>query len=126
PLSRALVGAPGWTALPAELRAQLAEELNVAGVDVLSAAGGDLVEVTVKPNFRGLGKRVGPRTKAVPPALAAADPGRAAAAGAGGGPRCWTWPASRSPCPPTSWCSPSHRGPAGRWPPKPARRWRWT
>src|SRR5262249_44344067 len=52
PLSRALVGAPGWATLPAELRAQVAEELNVAAVDVLSAAGGDLVEVTVKPNFR--------------------------------------------------------------------------
>jgi isoleucyl-tRNA synthetase len=80
PLSRALVGAAGWATLPAELRAQVAEELNVAAVDVLSAAGGDLVEVTVKPNFRALGKRFGARTKAVAAAVAAADPAGIAAA----------------------------------------------
>jgi isoleucyl-tRNA synthetase len=79
PLSRALVGAAGWATLPAELRAQVAEELNVAAVDVLSAAGGDLVEVIVKPNFRALGKRFGARTKAVAAAVAAADPAGIAA-----------------------------------------------
>ena len=78
PLSRALVGAPGWASLPAELRAQVAEELNVASIDVLSA-GGDLVEITVKPNFRALGKRFGSGTKAVAAAIAAADPGALAA-----------------------------------------------
>ena len=80
PLPRALVGAPGWSALPAELRAQVAEELNVAAVDLLSGAGGDLVEVSVKPNFRALGKRFGAGTKAVAAAVAAADPAVLAAA----------------------------------------------
>jgi isoleucyl-tRNA synthetase len=80
PLSRALVGAAGWSALPAELRAQVAEELNVASVDVLSGAGGDLVEVAVKPNFRALGKRFGAGTRAVAAAVAAADPVAVAAA----------------------------------------------
>jgi isoleucyl-tRNA synthetase len=78
PLSRALVGAPGWSALPDELRAQVAEELNVASIDVLSA-GGNLVEVTVKPNFRALGKRFGAGTKAVAAAITAADPATLAA-----------------------------------------------
>jgi isoleucyl-tRNA synthetase len=79
PLSRALVGAPGWAALPAELRAQVAEELNVAAVDLLSAAGGDLVDITAKPNFRALGKRFGGGTKAVAAAITAADAGALAA-----------------------------------------------
>ena len=64
PLGRALVGgagSAGWAALPAELRAQVADELNVQSVEALGAAGGELVDVTVKPNFRALGKRFGSR-----------------------------------------------------------------
>jgi isoleucyl-tRNA synthetase len=86
PLPRALVGAAGWALLPAELRAQVAEELNVVSVDTLgvdapTGSGGEgLVDVAVKPNFRVLGKRFGGRTKAVAAALAAADPARLAAA----------------------------------------------
>jgi len=80
PLSRALVGAAGWSSLPEELRAQVAEELNVAAVDLLSAAGGDLVDVTVKPNFRALGRRLGAGTRAVAAAVTAADPAALAAA----------------------------------------------
>ncbi len=53
-------GSAGWAALPAELRAQVADELNVQSVEALGAAGGELVDVTVKPNFRALGKRFGP------------------------------------------------------------------
>jgi isoleucyl-tRNA synthetase len=79
PLARALVGAEGWPELPEELRALVAEELNVLGLDAL-AGGGDLLEVTVKPNFRALGKRFGARTKAVAAAVTAADPADLAAA----------------------------------------------
>src|SRR6185437_6810396 len=39
PLSRALVGAPGFAALPAELRDLVASELNVHSVEPLDAAG---------------------------------------------------------------------------------------
>jgi isoleucyl-tRNA synthetase len=80
PLGRALVGAPGWATLPAELRAQVAEELNVQSVEGLGGVGGELVDVSVKPNFRALGKRFGAGTKAVAAAVAAADPAALAAA----------------------------------------------
>ncbi|HMC67744.1 MAG TPA: class I tRNA ligase family protein, partial [Mycobacteriales bacterium] len=69
PLGRALVSAPGWEALPEELRAQLADELNVRDVDRLSGAG-DLVEVAYKGNFRVLGQSFGKQTPVVAEAIA--------------------------------------------------------
>jgi isoleucyl-tRNA synthetase len=74
PLSRALVGAPGFTALPAELRELVASELNVHSLESLDAAGGELVTYTVKPEFRVLGRRFGPSTQAVAAVIRAADP----------------------------------------------------
>jgi len=79
PLGRALVSAAGWQRMPAELREQLAEELNV--VSVVSLGGGtddatadELVHVSVKANFRSLGRRFGKGTQPVAAAIAAADP----------------------------------------------------
>ncbi|MBB2912872.1 isoleucyl-tRNA synthetase [Streptosporangium becharense] len=80
PLGRALVGAPGWAGLSAELRELIADELNVKNLEDLSGIGADLVAYTVKPNFRALGKRFGSQTKLVAAAVTAADP--AALAGA--------------------------------------------
>ncbi|SDR10703.1 isoleucine--tRNA ligase [Thermostaphylospora chromogena] len=74
PLRRALVGAPGWNGLSAELRALIADELNVQELEDLSAFSSDLVSFTVKPNFRVLGKRYGAQTKLVAAAVGAADP----------------------------------------------------
>ena len=74
PLGRALVGAPGWTALPGEMRDLIADELNVLRLDDMSGYSADLVSFTVKPNFRALGKRFGSQTKLVAAAVAAADP----------------------------------------------------
>ncbi|MGH8833552.1 MAG: isoleucine--tRNA ligase [Actinomycetes bacterium] len=73
PLGRALVGAAGFAALPNELRAQIAEELNVGSLGALGDAGGELVDYAVKANFRALGKRFGSGTQAVAAAIAAAD-----------------------------------------------------
>ena len=73
PLGRALVGAAGFDDLPEGLRREVADELNVARLDPLSAAG-ELVDVTAKASWRDLGKRFGPRTRAVAAAIAAADP----------------------------------------------------
>jgi len=70
PLRRALIGAPGFEGLPAELREQIAAELNVATLEVLGGAG-ELVDYVVKPNFRVLGRRFGPRTPAVAAAITA-------------------------------------------------------
>ncbi|MGQ0625839.1 MAG: isoleucine--tRNA ligase [Sporichthyaceae bacterium] len=73
PLSRALVGAHGWSTLPAELREQIAEELNVTRLESLGEAGGELVDYCAKGNFRALGKRFGKRTPLVAAAIAGAD-----------------------------------------------------
>ncbi|UOE20233.1 isoleucine--tRNA ligase [Thermobifida halotolerans] len=73
PLARALVGARGFEALPEQLRAQIAEELNVVQLDPLSVVGGDLVDYSVKPNFRALGRRFGKGTPQVAKAIQAAD-----------------------------------------------------
>ncbi len=73
PLARALIGAPGFADLPADLRAQVADELNVHGLDTLATVGEDLVDYTVKPNYRALGGRFGKGTPAVAKAIEAAD-----------------------------------------------------
>jgi len=83
PLSRALVGAPGFAALPAALRDLVADELNVHAVDALDAVGGELVTYTVKPEFRALGKRFGSATQTVAAAIRAADAATLAHAVAG-------------------------------------------
>jgi isoleucyl-tRNA synthetase len=69
PLARAAVPASLLAQVPDELRREMAEELNVLVVEPLD---GGLVDVTVKPNFRALGKRFGPRTKDVAAAIASA------------------------------------------------------
>jgi len=80
PLARALVGAAGFADLPAALRAQVADELNVHALEPLAAVVGELVDYSVKPNFRALGRRFGKGTPAVAAAVAAADPAALAAA----------------------------------------------
>jgi isoleucyl-tRNA synthetase len=85
PLSRALIGAPGFAALPDELAGQIAAELNVASLDVLGGSGGssdpgELVDYEVKPNFRSLGRRFGRETPAVAAAIAAVPAADIAAA----------------------------------------------
>ncbi|MFW3168989.1 isoleucine--tRNA ligase [Geodermatophilus sp. CPCC 206100] len=73
PLARAVVAAPGWSALPRDLVAEVADELNVAELLDLSAVGGDLVDVSVKVDFRAVGRRLGKQVQAVAAAVAAAD-----------------------------------------------------
>jgi isoleucyl-tRNA synthetase len=70
PLRRALIGAAGFSELPDQLRAEIAGELNVSRLEVLGGTG-ELVNYTVKPNFRTLGRRFGPRTQAVAAAVSA-------------------------------------------------------
>jgi isoleucyl-tRNA synthetase len=74
PLGRALVAAPGWERLPADLRAEVSDELNCGELTALGETAGDLVDVSVKANFRALGKRFGKGTPPVALAIAAADP----------------------------------------------------
>jgi len=84
PLRRALIGATGFSELPAELRAEIAAELNVSRLEVLGSAG-ELVDYTVKPNFRVLGRRFGARTPAVAAAVLAVPAADLAAAVLAGG-----------------------------------------
>jgi isoleucyl-tRNA synthetase len=75
PLARAVVAAPGWTALPRDLVAEVADELNVLEmVELSGAVGGELVDVSVKVDFRAVGRRLGKQVQAVAKAVAAADP----------------------------------------------------
>ncbi len=73
PLRRALVGSTAWARLDEELRAEVAEELNIGAIEPLSSAGADLVDHSAKGNFRALGKRFAKRTPQVAAAIAAAD-----------------------------------------------------
>ncbi len=79
PLGRALVSAPGWDVLPDQLRELVSSELNVVALESLSTAG-DLVDVSVKANFRSLGRRFGKGVQAVAAVVAAADAASLAAA----------------------------------------------
>ena len=72
PLAAALVSAPRFVNLAADLRQQIADELNVAAVQSLSEAAGDLVDLSVKANFRSLGRRFGKQTPVVAKAITAA------------------------------------------------------
>ncbi len=78
PLAKALVSAAGFAELSAELRDQMADELNVRTIESLAAVGADLVEYAVRPNFRALGPRFGKDTPAVATAIELADPARLA------------------------------------------------
>jgi isoleucyl-tRNA synthetase len=73
PLRRALVGTAAHERLSEELRAEVADELNLGGLEPLSGAGADLVDHTAKGNFRALGKRFAQETPKVAAAIAGAD-----------------------------------------------------
>ncbi|NQU38066.1 MAG: class I tRNA ligase family protein, partial [Actinobacteria bacterium] len=73
PLRRALVAADGWNELPADLVDEITEEINVMTAVALDVSDSDLVEVSVKANFRELGKRFGKRTPDIAAAIVEAD-----------------------------------------------------
>ncbi|MDP9117376.1 MAG: isoleucine--tRNA ligase [Actinomycetota bacterium] len=80
PLARALISASGWSALPVELQREVADELNVLSLSALADAEVDeLVEITLKPNFRTLGSRFGKSTQPIASAISASDPAAFAA-----------------------------------------------
>jgi isoleucyl-tRNA synthetase len=73
PLGRALISAPGWSTLPDELKDEVRAELNIVALASLSDAD-ELVELSVKPNYRELGRRFGKRTQTVASAITAVEP----------------------------------------------------
>jgi isoleucyl-tRNA synthetase len=71
PLAMAVVACPPEAAAAVDGLADLvADELNVKAIRLITDPG-DLVEVTVKPNYRTLGPRFGPRMPEVAAAVAA-------------------------------------------------------
>jgi isoleucyl-tRNA synthetase len=73
PLGRALISASGWDGLPTEMKAQIADELNVLELADIADADGDLVDVSVKANFKSLGAKYGAEVQTVAKLIAAAD-----------------------------------------------------
>ena len=74
PLSRALVSAAGYGSMSQEIRDQITDELNVLQLDDLSTQGADLVNVSLKANFRNIGARYGADVQAIASAITQADP----------------------------------------------------
>jgi isoleucyl-tRNA synthetase len=75
PLARAVVAAPGWASLPPELVTEVADELNVVDmVELSGAVGSELVDVSLKVDFRAVGRRLGKQVQAVATAVATAEP----------------------------------------------------
>jgi isoleucyl-tRNA synthetase len=73
PLSRALIAAPGWKLLSTELREQISDELNVESLDDLASAGADLVDISIKANFRSLGAKFGGEVQEISKAITATN-----------------------------------------------------
>ena len=74
PLSRALVSASGWENISDEIKTHIAEELNILKLDGIHVAGTDLVDISVKANFRTLGTKFGADVQVIAKAVATADP----------------------------------------------------
>ncbi|MCW2941757.1 MAG: putative isoleucyl-tRNA synthetase [Actinomycetia bacterium] len=73
PLGRAFISLPAGTELPQTLLDDVADELNVKRLASLDSTGA-IVDISVKPNFRILGKRFGKQTQQVANSILAADP----------------------------------------------------
>ena len=72
PLSRALIAASGWKNLAQELKDQISDELNVERLDDLSSAP-DLVDISIKANFRSLGSKYGGAVQEISKILGSLD-----------------------------------------------------
>jgi len=75
PLSRALVSATGWEQMEQEIKTHIAEELNILKVDGIQVAGTDLVDISVKANFRTLGTKFGADVQVIAKQITAIDAG---------------------------------------------------
>ena len=73
PLQRALISAAGWAKLPADMKDQIADELNVIELADIAGADGDLVDISVKANFKSLGAKFGAEVQVIAKAIAAMD-----------------------------------------------------
>ena len=79
PLQRALVSAAGWNEMPESLQEQIRDEVNVLKLEQLDTSS-ELVEVTLKANFKSLGARFGKQTPEVAAEITKQDAGSFVAA----------------------------------------------
>ena len=73
PLQRALISAQGWSELPLDMKEQISDELNVLDLEDIADADGDLVDISVKANFKSLGAKYGKAVQDVAKLIAATD-----------------------------------------------------
>jgi isoleucyl-tRNA synthetase len=73
PLQRALISAQGWSSLPADMKEQISDELNVLELEDIANADGDLVDISIKANFKSLGAKYGKSVQDVAKLISAAD-----------------------------------------------------
>ena len=73
PLGRALISASGWASLPQQMREQIADELNVLALEDIANADGDLVDISIKANFKSLGAKFGGTVQEISKAIALSD-----------------------------------------------------
>jgi isoleucyl-tRNA synthetase len=74
PLQRALISAKGWAALPVAMKEQIAEELNVIDLEDIASADGELVDISIKANFRTLGTKFGGAVQEIAKAISTQNP----------------------------------------------------
>jgi isoleucyl-tRNA synthetase len=74
PLQRALISAQGWSTLPEEMREQISDELNVIDLADIADADGDLVEISIKANFKSLGAKFGKSVQDIAKLLSQSEP----------------------------------------------------
>ena len=73
PLSRALVSASGWDQISDEIKTHIADELNILKLEGIHVAGKDLVDISVKANFRSLGAKYGADVQSIAKAITEVD-----------------------------------------------------
>jgi isoleucyl-tRNA synthetase len=73
PLQRALISANGWSKLPKDMKDQISDELNVIDLADIADADGDLVNISIKANFKSLGAKYGKEVQDIAKAIAATD-----------------------------------------------------
>jgi isoleucyl-tRNA synthetase len=74
PLQRALISAQGWAQLPADMKAQISDELNVIDLEDIADGDSDLIHISVKANFKTLGAKYGKAVQDVAKLISASDP----------------------------------------------------
>lgn len=73
PLQRALISAQGWAQLPDDMKSQISDELNVLHLEDIADADGDLVDISIKANFKSLGAKYRKAVQEVAKLISAAD-----------------------------------------------------